>query len=102
MPPKGCMQDLRAEGSERACGRMGGGDCGSVRGFLHAAAAVTTMPPALRDFEAGQTPFEERRAVRTYHVAPRMRLGLALLAAIALLAALAGCGSSKSSNSSSP
>jgi branched-chain amino acid transport system substrate-binding protein len=37
--------------------------------------------------------------VRTYHVMPRMRIGLASLAAIALLV-LAGCGSSSSSSSS--
>ncbi len=36
----------------------------------------------------------------TYHVVPRMRAGLACLAALALLA-LAGCGSSSSSSSSS-
>jgi branched-chain amino acid transport system substrate-binding protein len=36
--------------------------------------------------------------VRTYHVMPRMRIGLASLAAVALLA-LAGCGSSSSSSS---
>jgi branched-chain amino acid transport system substrate-binding protein len=38
--------------------------------------------------------------VRTYHVMPRMRTGLASLAAVALLA-LAGCGSSSSSSTSS-
>jgi branched-chain amino acid transport system substrate-binding protein len=38
--------------------------------------------------------------VRTYHVMPRMRIGLAALAAVALLV-LAGCGSSSSSSSSS-
>ncbi|MGZ4193371.1 MAG: ABC transporter substrate-binding protein [Solirubrobacteraceae bacterium] len=38
--------------------------------------------------------------MRSYHVMPRMRIGLASLAAAALLA-LAGCGSSSSSSSSS-
>ncbi|HEX3689171.1 MAG TPA: hypothetical protein VHV28_05720, partial [Solirubrobacteraceae bacterium] len=39
--------------------------------------------------------------MRSYHLMPRMRIGLASVAAVALLA-LAGCGSNNSSSSSAP